>query len=347
MKKDRIFLLLLLSFLLGGRQAAPAQISAMSKPKVLVITTGGTIASQVAAPLLEGPALVQAVPQLNMYADVTVEEFVRTGSSKITPQHWLALVKKINTALSEQPDLRCIVITHGTDTMEETAFFLHLTHHSEVPVVLVGAMRSANEVSADGPANLISAVRVGIADEARGKGVLVVMNDNISGARDLYKTNNKRVDAFVATEQGYLGYVDPEAIVFFREPGKTHTIHSDFDVYALDSLPKVDLVSDFAGMDPEIISYFLERPNAGLVISTFAGGRMSKGGEAIFHLPENRKPVVIASGIRGGRVMGAGDPDIPIIIANDLPPNKARILLMLALTKSTDYGLIQTYFQQY
>jgi L-asparaginase len=318
-----------------------------AKPQVLIITTGGTIASKTNAPLIEGHELIQAVPELTKYATVEVNEFVNIGSSKMTPTIWLQLVKQIRTALNSNPEIKAVIITHGTDTMEETAFFLNLTHQSKVPIVLVGSMRSSNEISADGPANLINAVRVGISPEAIGKGVMVVMNDNVSAARDLLKMNNRRVDAFPATDLGYIGFCDPEKVTFYRSPIKLHTVESEFNVYDLDSLPEVDIVQDFAGLDPNILTYFTNRPNQGLVISSFAGGRLSKGFSEIYNLPATHKPIVISSSIKGGRIMGSNSQGSPIIIANDLPSNKARILLMLALTKTSEIDKIQGYYNTY
>jgi L-asparaginase len=316
-------------------------------PKVLIITTGGTIASKTNAPVLEGNELIQALPELTEYGDIEVEEFVRIGSSKMTPGIWLELVKRINTILNEKPDLACIIITHGTDTMEETAFFLNLTHKRPTPIILVGSMRSSNEISADGPANLINAVRVGISEGAKGKGVMVVLNDNISAGRDILKMNNRRVDAFPSTELGFIGFVDPEKVTFYRSPIKPHTSKSEFNVYQLDSLPKVDIIQDFAGLDSDILSYFIDRPNHGLVISSFAGGRVRKGINEVYNLSENHKPIVISSSIKGGRIMGSNPEGTPIIIANDLPSNKARILLMLSLTRTTNITKIQEYFNKY
>lgn len=317
------------------------------KPQVLIITTGGTIASKTNAPLIEGHELIQAVPELKNYATIEVDEFVNIGSSKMTPSIWLQLVKHIKDALDSNPDIKSVIITHGTDTMEETAFFLNLTHQSKVPIVLVGSMRSSNEVSADGPANLINAVRVGISPEAIGKGVMVVMNDNISAARDLLKTNNRRVDAFPSTELGFMGFCDPEKVTFYRSPIKLHTEESEFNVYDLENLPEIDIVQDFAGFDSEILTYFANRPNQGLIINSFAGGRLSAGFSEISKFPATHKPIVISSGIKGGRIMGSNPKDSPIIIANDLPPNKARILLMLSLTRTSDISEIQGYFNRY
>lgn len=342
MRYKAIFFFLLFCSHLGVMEAQTT-----TKPKVLILTTGGTIASKTDAPIIQGNELIEAVPELTYYADIEVEEFSRIGSSRMTPANWLQLVQRINTLLKEKPYLTCIIITHGTDTMEETAFFLNLTHRWETPVVLVGSMRSSNEVSADGPANLIGAVRAGIAAEAIGKGVMVVLNDNISAGRDLLKMNNRRVDAFPATEQGYLGFIDPEKVTFFRTPYKPHTTGSDFNIYDLDSLPQVDIVQDYAGIDPAILTYFLNRPNQGLVVSSFAGGRMSNGFQGLSDLSATDKPVVIASSIKGSRIMGSNPPGSSIIIANDFPANKARILLMLALTRTQDVREIQGYFDKY
>ena len=340
MNKITLLLLLLFSWSISYSQNT-------LKPQVLIITTGGTIASKTDAPLIEGHELIQAVPELKNYADIEVDEFINIGSSKMTPSIWLQLVKHIKYALDSKPDIKSVIITHGTDTMEETAFFLNLTHQSKVPIVLVGSMRSSNEISADGPANLINALRVSISPEAIGKGVLVVMNDNISAARDLLKMNNRRVDAFPSTELGFMGFCDPEKVTFYRSPIKLHTLESEFNVYDLDSLPEIDIVQDFAGFDREILTYFSNRPNQGLIISSFAGGRLSTGFSEIFSFPESHKPVVISSGIKGGRIMGSNSKGSAIIISNDLPPNKARILLMLALTRTRDMNTIQNYFNTY
>jgi L-asparaginase len=318
-----------------------------TKPQVLIITTGGTIASQNGAPSIRGQELIQAVPELSHFATVKVDEFVNIGSSKITPSIWLQLVKHIRVALNSNPEIKAVIVTHGTDTMEETAFFLNLTHQSKIPIVLVGSMRSADETSADGPANLINAVRVGISPEAINKGVLVVMNDNISAGRDLLKMNNRRVDAFPSTELGFIGFCDPEKVTFYRSPIKPHTYESEFNIYSLDNLPEVDIIQDFAGLDSEILTYFVNRPNQGLVISSFAGGRLSNGASEIYNMPATHKPIVISSSVKGSRIMGSNHKGTPIIIANDLPSNKARILLMLSLTISNDINKIQDLFNKY
>jgi L-asparaginase len=254
-----------------------AQDTGESTSQVLILTTGGTIASRTDAPLIDGPALVQAVPQLLDYASIKVEEFSVIGSSKMTPARWLALVKRINEIYSSDGDLAGIVITHGTDTMEETAYFLNLTVQWDRPVVLVGSMRSSTEVSADGPANLINAVRVAISDQAVGQGVLVVLNEDISAARDVWKTDNRRVQTFDGSNVGHIGAVDPDGVRFYHRSLQPHTTTAEFDVSNIDVLPDVLILSDFTGIDRKVVERFGGQPMDGLVVRTFAGGRMSEG----------------------------------------------------------------------
>ena len=293
--------------------------------------------------MIEGPALVQAVPQLLDHARVRVEEFSAIGSSKITPVHWLTLAKDINTAFAADVDLAGIVITHGTDTMEETAYFLNLTVHSERPVILVGSMRSADEISPDGPANLMNAVRVAVSDQAVGQGVLVVMNEHITAARDVWKSDNRRVHTFDASNVGHIGTVDPDGVRFYHRVLTPHTAASPFDVTTLDALPTVALVSDYTGFDPGIIDTLSGLPLDGLVVRTFAGGRMSDGmGQARRELP-----LVIASRVPGGRIVSPPDYGFSTVVTRGQQDNKARILLMLALTKTRDPAKLQEIFDTY
>lgn len=336
--------LLILSFLLSYTFMSFAQTT---KPTVFILTTGGTIASRTNAPMIEGPALVQAVPQLLDYAQIQVEEFSRIGSSRMTPAHWLRLAKRIEVLLAKN-EAAGVVITHGTDTMEETAFFLNLTVRSRKPVILVGSMRSANEISADGSANLLNAVRVAVSKEARSKGVLLVLNEDISAARDVWKTHNRRVNTFRAPEYGFLGVVDPDAIVFYRSPIRPHTFQSRFAISNVEALPNVEMLIDFTAMDSSIVQHFVGRQTDGLVIGTFAGGRSSAG--VYIGLKPNTQhpiPVVIASKVPGGRIVGNPNYQYPVVYSRDLPPHKARILLMLALTQTTRITEIQEIFDQY
>ena len=203
-----------------------------AKPIVYVLSTGGTIAgsgssstdlSNYKPGAILGEQLVKAVPQIAQIADVRVEQIVNVRSSDLTIENWLTLAKRIQAILKETPAVSGFVITSGTNTLEETAYFLNLTVRSDKPVVLVGAMRPATAISADGPLNLLNAVRTAIAPESRGKGGLIVLNDEINAARDTTKTNTLRVETFRAPELGILGYVDEDKVSYYRATTKRHT----------------------------------------------------------------------------------------------------------------------------
>jgi len=327
---------------------AQAQEGEGAKPDVLILTTGGTIASRTNAPIIAGPALVQAVPELTEHANISVEEFSVIGSSQMTPAHWLGLAKRINMLFAENADLAGIVITHGTDTLEETAYFLNLTVKADRPVVLVGSMRSADEISADGPANLVNAVRVVIDKQAIGHGVLVVLNEDISAARDVWKTDNRRVHTFNAANVGHIGTVDPDGVRFYHRSLQPHTTNSEFDVANLESLPRVFILSDFTGIDEALVINFGNQDMDGLIIRTFAGGRMSAGMLAgLAALEQVGVPTVVTSRVPGGRIVAAPDYEFPAVVANGQPDNKARILLMLALTRSSGTTELQRMFDTY
>ena len=337
-----ILLFLLFPILLSAQQIQG------TKPDVLILTTGGTIASRTDAPLIAGPALVQAVPQVTDHANISVEEFSVIGSSKMTPKDWLGLVQRINAHFSENDDLAGIVITHGTDTMEETASFLNLTVKSAQPVVLVGSLRSANEISADGPANLINAVRVAISEQAVSQGVLVVLNEDITAARDVWKTDNRRVQTFQGSNVGHIGTVDPDGVRFYHRILQPHTTRSEFDVSSLVALPGVYILSDFTGIDETLVRNFGNQDMDGLVIRTFAGGRMSTGMLAgLANLEQRGTPTVITSRVPGGRIVSAPNYDFSAVVSNGQQDNKARILLMLALTRTSELSEIQRIFNTY
>ncbi|MDH3651709.1 MAG: asparaginase [Saprospiraceae bacterium] len=321
-------------------------VSNADQPKILILTTGGTIASTGESPMLDGARLIQEVPDLAHYAEIEVEEFSRMGSSKITPSHWLKLSQLINDRL-QSGKYQGVVITHGTDTMEETAYFLHLTIQSKLPVVLTGAMRPSDRISADGPANLIAAVRVAGHAGAINQGVLIVLNDMISSARDTWKTDDLRLQSFQSPQFGHLGVVDSDTVLFYRGIVHPHTSSTNFDIAAITELPEVDLVSDFTGMNSEILDFYSERASKGFVLQTFAGGRTSSevlnGLEAV----AMNKPVVIASRVPMGRIPNPSPYSEAVLISQDLPANKARILLMLALTLTDDRKEIQKILNTY
>ncbi len=325
----------------------PAQNDAPPKAKVIIFTTGGTIASINGQPMIDGPVLVQAVPELINYAEVEVIEFSKIGSSQMTPAHWLKLSQKVNAVLKDTA-VTGIVITHGTDTMEETAFFLNLTVKSDKPVIMVGSMRSSNEISADGPANLLNAVRVATDKKAIGQGVLLVLNEHIAAARNVFKNHNRNVHTFQSPELGYLGFVDPDKVIFYQKVLQPHTIQTVFDISALDSLPKVELVQDYTGFDSAILDYFFSKKLDGLVVQTFAGGRASAGvRKGLQNGASSGIPVIMASGVPNGRIIGPPPYDFPAIFSNDFRGNKARILLMLCLAEEMDMVRIKAAFDLY
>lgn len=316
--------------------------------QILILTTGGTIASRTDAPLIEGPVLVQAVPGLLDHAEIRVEEFSVIGSSKMTPTHWLGLAKRINGLFASDDRMAGIVITHGTDTMEETAYFLNLTVKSDRPVVLTGSMRSSDEVSADGPANLINAVRVASNEQAIGQGVLVVLNEDITAARDVWKTDNRRVQTFGTSNVAPIGAVDPDGVRFHLRSVQPHTTASEFDVSTVSALPEVLILSDFTGIESSVVERFGEQPMDGLVIRTFAGGRMSAGMlVGLERVADRGIPIVVTSRVPNGRIVSPPDYAFPAIVANGQQDNKARILLMLALMQTSDQAEIQRMFDTY
>ncbi len=339
---------LLFLFLCLNSIEVSAQKNTATKPKILIFTTGGTIASINGKPMIDGPILVQAVPELTNYAEIEVVEFSKIGSSQMTPANWLELSKKINEVLAKDSSVTGIIITHGTDTMEETAFFLNLTVKSNKPVILVGSMRSSNEISADGPANLLNAVRVAIDKKAIGQGVLVVLNEHIAAARNVFKNHNRNVHTFQSPELGYLGFVDPDKVVFYQKVLHPHTDQTDFDIRSLTTLPKVVLVQDYTGFDATILDYLFNQHIEGLVVQTFAGGRASAGvRKGLQNATNSGIPVIIASGVPNGRIIGTSPYDFPAIFSNDFRGNKARILLMLCLVEGMDMEGIKTAFEMY
>ena len=321
-------------------------VGAQELPVVRVIATGGTIASRPGDDQLTGSALIEAVPQLAGVAQVEVEEFSRIGSSGMTPDHWLLLAKRINELLDDEPDISGIVVTHGTDTMEETAYFLHLTIKDLRPVVLTGSMRSATAISADGPANLLTAVRVAADTNAGGRGVLVVLNDEVHSARDVRKTDNNRIDTFLSAEWGALGVVDSDGVIFRRSSETLHTVQALPSLAGVETLPAVPIVADFAGNDAMVLRSWAKQGVAGIVVQAFGGGRTSpEMRRAISEIASEGIPVVLASRVPEGRVIGSGQQaQSGVVAGGDLPPHKARVLLMLALLHSSDGTEIQAIF---
>lgn len=333
-----------------------------AKPIVYVLSTGGTIAgsgssatdlSNYKPGAILGEQLVKAVPQISQIADVRVEQVVNVNSSDITIENWLTLAKRIQAIIAETPAVSGFVITSGTNTLEETAYFLNLTIKSDKPVVVVGSMRPSTAISADGPLNLLNAVRTAISPDARGKGALIVMNDEINAARDTTKTNTLRVETFKSPELGLLGYIDEDKVAFYRATTKRHTANTEFNVASLTQLPKVAILYSYIEPDAALIKAAISSGAKGIVFAGTGNGALSVFEETalkeVSSMPAATRPALVRSSrVGNGRVIATAEYDALGIIPSDtLNPQKARILLMLALTKTTDPKEIRRIFSEY
>ncbi len=347
---------------LGSGAPARAQATAGGLPVVWVLATGGTISgagpsatslTRYRSGAFSGDQLVAAVPAIAEHAAVRVEQVANIGSPNITFDDWLRLARRIDEIFDGDPEAAGVVVTHGTNTLEETAYFLNLTVRHDRPVVLVGAQRPATAISTDGPLNLLNAVRTAASPEARGKGVLVVMNDEINAARDVTKTSTYRVETFRSRDLGFLGYVDGDRVSFYRVPTKRHTADSEFDLAGVEGLPTVDIVYSYVEPNPVLIEALIEARVDGIVLAGTGAGLVSGVERAaldrIASLPEAERPVVVRSNRTGsGRVVPLPGYDERGMIAGDtLNPQKARILLMLALAKTRDLDEIRRIFREY
>ena len=339
--------------------AAAAAAQAQNLPNVVILATGGTIAGTGAtstttvgytAAKVGVDALIAAVPELKKVANVRGEQVMQIASENMNNDAWLKLAKRVNTLLA-QSDVDGIVITHGTDTIEETAYFLDLVVKSKKPVVIVGAMRPSTAISADGPINLYNAVLLAGSKEAVGKGVLVTLNDQINAGREVTKTNTSTMDTFKTPELGFLGYIQGSKPYFYRQSTRKNTADTPFDIMNLDKLPQVDIVYGYANMNPIALNAFLAAGAQGIIHAGVGDGSLNN--TVVPSLTEARKKgVVIVRSSRVGQGIvarnGEADDDkLDFVVSDTLNPQKARILLMLALTKTTDTKEIQKMFWEY
>lgn len=317
-------------------------------PLVKVVATGGTIANTPSGRLHAGE-VADAIPELKKIARLEVEELVRVASSAITVEHWLALARRINEILAREADVAGVVVTHGSNAVEETAYFLSLTVKSDKPVVLTAAQRQFTTLSSDSPGNFLQAVRVAASDEARGKGALVVTNDMINAARDVSKNISSRVETYSSRDIGALGFVDDDRITWYREPVRPHGAATPFDVARLTKLPRVDVVYTYAGADGALIEAAVAAGAAGIVIAGFPTGSGTPAmEEAVTRVAAKGIPVVMTNRGGMGRVWDKRAKEArPLIFGDNLTPVKARILLMLALTTTRDPAEIQQIFLKY
>lgn len=327
--------------------------------KIVIIEMGGTISAQGINRLdlkdyesgkISGDEFLDALPELNDIAHVKFDSFTQVSSTKITTTHWIELREKIIHYLNEQ-QFDGVVITHGTNTIEETAYFLHLTVPTTKPIICVGAQRPFTALSSDAHLNLINAVRVAASDQACKKGVLVILNDEINCAREATKTNTYRLESFQSSQLGFLGYVDTDNTVqFYRTPTRKHTYQSEFARLAFDSLKKVEITYSYAGSTGNIIRHIT---NCGLydgivVAGTGAGLVSPDELSALQGATKKGIHVIRSNRVGNGRVVAVKSYENESFISGDnLLPQKARILLMLALIKYDQVEQIQTIFNEY
>ena len=327
-------------------------------PRVVIVATGGTIAG--AQPKEGDPgyksgslsveSLIQAAPGVDKLARLDGEQVASIGSQDMNDAVWFKLARRVNELLAK-PDVAGIVVTHGTDTLEETGFFLDLVIKSDKPVVLVGSMRPATSTSADGPLNLYNAVAVAADAEARGLGVLVVVNDDLHAARDIQKMNTTDVQTFTSPNRGQIGEAYYGKARYFNRPTNRHTTKSEFSLDGLDALPRVDIVYSHENADGVLVRAAMAAGAKGLVLAGVGDGNATK--EMIHALAEAaKKGIVVVRSTRVGsgivrRNIELNDDALGFVAAMELNPQKARILLRMGLTKTKDVAQIQRYFGEY
>ncbi len=329
-------------------------------PKVAIIGTGGTISSIGHGPLdlldyahtgqkMTVEQLVEKFPVVREAADLTLIPYKAVGSPEIGPPNWLDLTRMVHEAVAADPALDGIVITHGTSTTEETAYFLNLALKVPQTVVVVGAQRPSSAESTDASLNLYNAVRVAAAPESRGMGALVMLNDEIQAAREVTKTSTLRLQTFRTADFGILGHADGDAIVYYRQPLRRRAPDTEFDVGGIADLPRVDISYSYGGVDGTAVRAFVEAGAKGIVAASFAPG-MSHPAEvaALEEAVKQGVHVVVSTRSGSGRVtQRKAMDDRGFIAADNLIPQKARILLMLALTRTGDPGEIIRMFAEY
>jgi glutamin-(asparagin-)ase len=327
-------------------------------PNVVILATGGTIAgagasavnsATYAAAKVGVEKLIAGLPELSKVANVRGEQVFQVASESLTNDNLLTLAKRVS-ALSKQSDVDGIVITHGTDTLEETAYFLTLTVHTSKPIVVVGSMRPGTALSADGALNLYDAVTVAGSKDAAGKGVLVTMGDNIDTGRDVSKSVNIKTSAF-SSQWGPLGMVVEGKNYWFRAPVKRHTMNSEFDIDQINALPPVEIAMGYEGVSSTAIDALAKSGIKALIHGGTGNGSVAD--RIVPNLQKVRADGIVV--IRSSRVpdgfviRNAEQPDDKYdwVVAHDLRPQKARILAMVALTKTSDTKELQRIFWEY
>ncbi|GAA6978810.1 type II asparaginase [Helicobacter pylori] len=329
---------------------------AQNLPTIVLLATGGTIAGsgmgassgRYKSGELGIKELLKAIPSLNKIARIQGEQISNSGSQDMNEEVWFKLAKRAQEWLDDSR-IQGVVITHGTDTLEESAYFLNLVLHSTKPVVLAGAMRSAVSLSADGALNLYNAVSVAVNEKSANKGVLVVMDDSIFSAREVIKTHTTHTSTFKALNSGAIGSVYYGKTRYYMQPLRKHTIESEFFLSQLKTpLPKVDIIYTHAGMTPDLFQASLNSHAKGVVIAGVGNGNVSGGFLKAMQEASKMGVVIVRSSRVGSGEVTLGEIDDKTFITSDnLNPQKARVLLQLALTQTKDKAKIQEMFEEY
>ena len=356
MRSHKVLLGLLLSVLvLANCQTSTAQ---GKKPKVVILATGGTIAGSAAASTSAGyqsgavavDALIAAVPTLKDIADVSGEQIASIGSQDMNDEVWLKLGKRVNEILAK-PDVAGVAITHGTDTMEETSYFLNLVVKSDKPVVLTGSMRPSTAMSADGPLNIYNAVAIAADPTAKGRGVLVTVDDDIHSGHDIVKTHTTDVGTMASGEAGLIGATLFGKQTWYRKPVAVNTKASEFSIDGVSALPRVDIIYAHANMSPDIVASAVEHGAKGIILAGVGDGNCTAPAlDALKEAIAKGVIVVRSSRTNGGiirRNIEIDDDKTGTVASIELNPAKARVLLQLALLKTKDAKAIQGYFDRY
>ncbi len=332
----------------------------MKKPKVKIIATGGTIGSVghnrldfvnypstgIRIPIAK---CLEQIPEIYELADITYEDLFSAPSSSLGPPEWIQIAQKINKTFQENPTLDGIVLTHGTGTLEETAYFLNLTIKSSKPVVVTGSMRPITSLGTDSHLNLYNAVRIAGCPDSSGRGVLICLNNQIHSARDATKSDPLRPETFKSFDLGLLGYADSDhKVLFYRKTERQHTLDTPFNVSGLSNLPRVDIVPVYAGVDGTMIDAACKSHAKGVVVAGIGGGSGQGDFEnaALRYLEMGIKFVYSSRTPTGRSVPTPKRQDLGFIFSDNLLPQKARILLALALTISDDQQTIQGMFDK-
>ena len=340
----------------AAAQPAAPQAAAAALPRVRLVATGGTISNKDGG-RLTAEELVSLMPNVGRYAQPEFEQFSNLASSQLTLDQWVALAKRLNQLFKEDPGIKGLVVTSGTDTLEELAYFLNLTVRSASPVVVVGSMRNPSTLGYEGAANLLEGFRVAADPAARGRGVMVVLNDEINAAREVTKTDALRLGTFQTRGYGVLGVVDSDRVAFYRRVEKKHTAESEFDISTVTTLPRVDVIMTYQGAPADLIKAAVDGGAKGIVIAgAGAGATSGNQGEGISYALEKGVFVVTTTRAGSGRIAArqrpaaasaTPNPRERAIAGEDLAPIKARLLLMVALTKTQSPAEIQRIFIEY